>query len=140
MLPKALLTVSVHTGDRVFEIKGVVDPGVRVSEVRQLLVGSPAVCVDGCCPLTPSSWYDETPVRLPFSSSQNPILHSGCSSAMLHPPELTLSTNIKYKQVLEPYSSFPRLHLIKICYFTRILMHSLSLLVHTSPPSIHIAH
>ena len=68
VLPKALLTVSGHTGDRVFEIKGVVDPGVSVSEVRQLLVGSPAVCVDrrtrqnptlkerqddGCCPLTP---------------------------------------------------------------------------------------
>ena len=60
--------VSVHTGDRVFEIKGVVNPGVSVSKVRQLLVGSPAVCVDrrtrqnptlnekqedGCCPLTP---------------------------------------------------------------------------------------
>ena len=76
VLPKALLTVSVHTGDRVFEIKGMVDPGVSVSEVQQLLVGSPAVCVDrrtrqnltlnerqedGCCPLTPRTWYDETP-------------------------------------------------------------------------------
>ena len=73
VLPKALLTVSVHTGDRVFKIKGVVDPGVSVSEVRQLLVGSTAVCVyhltrqnpasnerqeDGCCPLTPRTWYD----------------------------------------------------------------------------------
>ena len=68
VLPKALLTVSVHNGDRVFEIKPVVDPGVSVSEVQQLPVGSRAVCVDrrtrqnptlnerqddGCCPLTP---------------------------------------------------------------------------------------
>ena len=46
----------------------------------------------------------------------------------------------KHKQVLELYSSFSRLYLIKICHFTLILMHSLSLLVHTSPPSVHIAH
>ena len=45
VLPKALLTVSVHTGDRVFEIKDVVDPGVSVSEVWQLLVGFPSVFV-----------------------------------------------------------------------------------------------
>ena len=105
VLPKALLTVSVHIGDRVFETKGVIDPGVSVSEVRQLLVGSPAVCVDcrtrqnptlnetqeyGCCSLTPRTWDDETPVSLLFNSSQNPILRSGCSSVMLHPPELCL--------------------------------------------------
>ena len=49
-------------------------------------------------------------------------------------------TTHKHKQVLELYSSFSRLYLIKICYFTLILMHSLSLLVHTSPTSVHIAH
>ena len=105
MLTKALLTVSVHTGDRVFEIKGVFDPGVSVSKVWQLPVGSQAVFVDrrtrqnptlnerqedSCCPLTPRTWYDETPFHLPFNSSQNPILRSGCSSVMLHPPELCL--------------------------------------------------
>ena len=118
VLPKALLTVSVHNGDRVFEIKGVVDPGVRVSKVRQLLVGSPAVCVDrrtrqnptlnerqedGCCPFTPRTWYDETPGRLPFNSSQNPILRSGCSSVMLHSPELTLPVFDK-DLLFHPYS------------------------------------
>ena len=46
----------------------------------------------------------------------------------------------KHEQVLELYCSLSRLYLIKICYFTLILMHSLSLLVHTSPPSVHIAH
>ena len=121
VLPKALLTVSVHTDDRIFEfeIKGVADPGVSVSEVRQLLVGSPVVCVDrrtrqnptlnerqedDCCPLTPRTWYDETPIRLPFNSSQNPILRSGYSSLMLHPPKLILLTNInKYWSYIAPF-------------------------------------
>ena len=119
VLPKALLTVSAHTGDRVFEIKGVVNPGVSVSEVWQLLVGSPAVCVDrrtrqnpalnerqedGCCPLNPRTWYDKTPVRLPFNSSQKPILRSGCCLVMLHPPELTLPTSInKYWSYIAPF-------------------------------------
>ena len=49
-------------------------------------------------------------------------------------------TTHKHKQVFELYSSFSRLYLIKICYFTLILLHSLSLLVHKSPPSVHIAH
>ena len=119
VLPKALLTVSVHTGDRVFKIKGVVYPGVSVSEVWQLLVGSPAVYVDrrtrqnptlnerqedGCCPLTCRKWYDETPVHLPFNSSQNPILRSRCSPVMLYPPELILPTNInKYWSYIVPF-------------------------------------
>ena len=68
------------------------------------MVASHAVCVDlrtrqnptlnerledGCCPLTPRTWYDETPIRLPFNSSQNPILRSGCSSVMypVHQPQ-----------------------------------------------------
>ena len=46
----------------------------------------------------------------------------------------------KHKQVLELYSSVSRLYLIRICYFILILMNSLSLLVHTSPHSVHIAH
>ena len=113
--------VSVHTNDRVFEfeIKGVVDPLVSVSKIWQLLVGSPTICVDhctrqkpmlnerqedGCCLLTPRTWFDETPGRLPFNSSQNPILHSGCSSVMLHPPEIILPTNVnKYWSYIAPF-------------------------------------
>ena len=120
LLPKALLTVSVHTGDRVFEIKGVVDPGVSVSKVWQLLVGSPAICVDchtrqnpmlnerkedGCCPLTPRTWYNETPVHLPFNSSQNPILHSGLFLGDASLVILLTHTTHKHKQTLELYSS-----------------------------------
>ena len=130
VLPKALLTVShsVHTGDRVFdfEIKGVVDPGVSKSEVRQLLVGSPAVCVDrrtrqnptlnerqedGCYPLTPMTWYDETPFQL--QPEPNPPLWLFLVDDS---PSGTHTTH-KHKQVLELYSSFSVSRLYSIHLF-----------------------